>query len=86
MAVLILIIIVDLLVIIALMYWGSKHDAHHSIRDPHSAQAIILLQEKYGISLERAGEIAEEAETMEEAEEAAEAEAEATAPDAGTTS
>lgn len=46
MAVMVIIIIIDLLAVIAVLYLGSQHDAHHSIRDSSSSHAVQVLQER----------------------------------------
>ncbi len=43
MVALIVIIILDVIIVGLLLYWGTKHDAHNEIRSPESSKAVQIL-------------------------------------------
>ncbi len=42
-----IIVIVDLIIVIAVLNWGSKHDSHSEIRSAESSRAVQLLLERH---------------------------------------
>jgi uncharacterized protein HemX len=75
MPVLILIIILNILVVGAVMYFGSQHDPHQSVRSVESSQAIKHIMEQRENAIHRAEELREMMRQAEEAKRKAEEEA-----------
>jgi membrane protein involved in colicin uptake len=75
MPVLILIIILNILVVGAVMYFGSQHDPHQSVRSVESSQAIKHITEQRENAIHRAEELREMMRQAEEAKRKAEEEA-----------